>query len=105
MGGGGVRSALSDQRPELRPLQNLRHQGPEREYHLGSTGGWWRTQLRGDVTHDSVTRRTDTAAGYGHDTATLERFWGMPDRLALLFNLGGELSSLSLRLDLKRGIV
>jgi hypothetical protein len=68
---------------------------------MGSTGGWWRAQLRGDVKHDSVTRRTDTPAGYGHDTATLERFWGVPDRLALW----GELSSLSLRLDLKRGIV
>src|SRR4051794_14069145 len=43
-------TALPDQRPELRPLQNLRHQGPERQYHLGSTGRRWRTQLRGDVT-------------------------------------------------------
>src|ERR1700761_4930482 len=75
MGGGGVRSALPDQRPELRPLQNLRHQGPEREHHLGSTGGWWGAQLRGDVTHDSVTPRTDGSAGCGHDKATLERFW------------------------------
>src|SRR5580704_12363375 len=77
MGGGGVRSALPDQRPELRPLQNLRHQGSKREYHLGSAGRWWRAQLRGDVKHDSVTHRTDGPAAYGHDKATLERFWGM----------------------------
>src|ERR1700761_3628731 len=100
MGGRGVRSAFPDQRPELRPLQNLRHQGPEREYHLGSTGGWWRAELRGDVTHDSVTCRTDAPAGCGHDKATLERFWGVPDRL----ELRGELAPLSLRLDRKRGI-
>ena len=42
--------ALPDQRPELRPLQNLRREGPERQHYLGSTGGRRRTQLRGDVT-------------------------------------------------------
>src|SRR5215469_11539999 len=101
MGGGGLRPALPDQRPELRPLQNLRHQGSEREHHLGSSGGWWRAELRGDVTHDSVTHRTDGMAAYGHDKATLERFWGGAGST----RAGGELSSLSLRLDRKRGIV
>ena len=45
------RPALPDQRPELRPLQNLRHQGPERQHHLGSAGGRRRARIiRGDVT-------------------------------------------------------
>ena len=39
-----------DQCPELRPLQNLRHQGPERQHHLGSARRRRRAQLRGDVT-------------------------------------------------------
>ncbi len=38
------------QRPELRPLQNLRREGSERQHHLGSAGGRRRPQLRGDVT-------------------------------------------------------
>ena len=42
-------SALPDQRPELRPLQNLRREGPERQYHLGSAGGRRRTQLRDEA--------------------------------------------------------
>ena len=42
--------ALPDQRPELRPLQNLRREGPQRQHYLGSAGGRRRTQLRGDVT-------------------------------------------------------
>src|SRR6185437_11761833 len=106
MGGRGVRSALPDQRPELCPLQNLRHQGSEREHHLGPAGGWWRTELRGDVKHDSVTPCTDGPAAYGHDKATLERFWDVagPVRAASL-TAWGELSSLSLRLDRKHGIV
>ena len=39
------RAALPDQRPELRPLQNLRRQGSERQHHLGSAGGRRRAQL------------------------------------------------------------
>ena len=34
-----VRPAFPDQCPELRPLQNLRRQGSERQHHLGSAGG------------------------------------------------------------------
>src|SRR5258705_9877051 len=45
MGGGGWYAALRDQRAELRPLQNLRHQGSEPEYHLGPPRGRRRTQL------------------------------------------------------------
>ena len=33
------RAALRDQRAELRPLQDLRHQGPEPEHQLGAAGG------------------------------------------------------------------
>ena len=36
---------IRDQRAELRPLQNLRHQGPESKYQLGSTRGRRRTEL------------------------------------------------------------
>ena len=39
MGGGGRLAALRDQCAELRPLQNLRHQGPELKHHLGSARG------------------------------------------------------------------
>ena len=42
--GGGAR--YSDQRAELRPLQDLRHQGPEPEHHLGPPGGRRRAELR-----------------------------------------------------------
>ena len=45
MGGGGRFAALRDQRAELRPLQNLRHQGSEPEHHLGSARGRRRTEL------------------------------------------------------------
>ena len=38
-------SALRDQRAELRPLQNLRHQGPEPEHHLGAARGRRRAEL------------------------------------------------------------
>src|SRR5262249_53554068 len=40
MGGGGGLTPLRDQRAELRPLQNLRYQGPESEYYLGCARGW-----------------------------------------------------------------
>ena len=45
MGGGGRRAALRDQRAELRPLQDLRHQGPEPEHHLGAARGRRRAEL------------------------------------------------------------
>ena len=58
MGGGGGQSALRDQRAELRPLQNLRYQGPEPEHHLGSARGRRRTELSEYVMRS------------GHDAAT-----------------------------------
>ncbi len=45
MGGGGRPPALRDQCPELRPLQDLRHQGPESKHYMGAAGGWRRPQL------------------------------------------------------------
>ncbi len=42
---GAFRPALPDQRAELRPLQNLRHQGPEPEHHLGHARGRRRAEL------------------------------------------------------------
>ena len=41
----GGHAALRHQRAELRPLQNLRHQGPESEHHLGSARGRRRAEL------------------------------------------------------------
>src|SRR6516162_10652036 len=45
MGRGSRPAALCDQRPELRPLQNLRYQRPEPEHHLGSARRRRRAQL------------------------------------------------------------
>jgi len=42
-------SALRHQRAELRPLQNLRHQGPGAEHRLDDAGGRRRTKLPGHV--------------------------------------------------------
>src|SRR5690606_470661 len=33
------------QRRQLRALQDLRHQGPVRDHHLGHSGGWLRAEL------------------------------------------------------------
>ncbi len=41
----GGRAQIRHQRAELRPLQNLRHQGPESEHHLGSAGRRRRAEL------------------------------------------------------------
>src|SRR5262249_29996904 len=45
MARGGRQTALSDQRPELRALQDLRHQGSEPEHRLGRARGWRRPEL------------------------------------------------------------
>ena len=39
------RAAAPDQRAELRPLQDLRHQGPDPEHQLGRSRRRWRPQL------------------------------------------------------------
>src|SRR5688572_20152581 len=46
MGGRRGGRALPDQRPELRPLQNVRYQGPEPEHQLGYARGRRRAELR-----------------------------------------------------------
>ena len=43
------RSEIRHQRAELRPLQNLRHQGPGAEHHMGPPGGRRRAELSGHV--------------------------------------------------------
>ena len=50
-------AALPDQRPELRPLQNLRHQGPEPEHQLGHARGRRRAELRRICELDEVSTR------------------------------------------------
>src|ERR1700689_52216 len=50
MGRGCGPAPLRDQRAELRPLQNLRHQGPEPEYHLGPARRRRRAELSEYVT-------------------------------------------------------
>ena len=51
---GRQRAALRDQRAELRPLQNLRHQGPEREHHLGAAAGRRGAGLSEHVTTEAI---------------------------------------------------
>ncbi len=46
----GGRPPLPDQRGQLRPLQDLRHQGPQPEHHLGAAGRRRRAELSRDVT-------------------------------------------------------
>ncbi len=50
------RAAPPDQLPELRALQDLRHQGPEPEHRLGGPAGRRRTELRRDVGRPSTNR-------------------------------------------------
>ena len=45
MGRGSRQSALCDQRAELRPLQDVRHQGSEPKHHLGAARGRRRAEL------------------------------------------------------------
>src|SRR5262245_25727412 len=45
MARGGREAALPDQRPKLRPLQDLRYQGSKPEHRLGGAGGRWRAEL------------------------------------------------------------
>ncbi len=45
----GQHAASADQCPELRALQDLRHQGPDAEHHLGDAAGRRRADLRNDV--------------------------------------------------------
>src|SRR6516162_1492954 len=45
MGRGSREAALRDQCAELRPLQNLRHQGSRPEHQLGAARGWWWAEL------------------------------------------------------------
>ena len=56
MGRGGGQAALRDQRAELRPLQDLRHQRSEPEHHLGAARGWRRTELSKYVIRRRATR-------------------------------------------------
>src|SRR5262245_15813676 len=79
MGRGGFGPALPDQRAELRPLQNLRREGPECQYHVGSSGGRRRTQLRSHVNdhvvHDCVSTVTDRWSRYGHSAGVFRLGW------------------------------
>jgi electron-transferring-flavoprotein dehydrogenase len=44
---------LRDQRAELRALQDVRHQGPRPEHHLGDSGGWRGPELPEHVTPEA----------------------------------------------------
>ena len=63
---GGRRREIRDQRAELRPLQDLRHQGPESEHHLGAAGRRRRAELSEYV--------MSGAALCGHDAALIGAF-------------------------------
>ena len=78
---GGRPAALRDQRAELRPLQNLRHQGPEPQHHLGAAGGRRRAEI---LEHVSAVPRL------GHDTATPRvRMVGTAQRRGIPLLAGG----------------
>src|SRR5882757_850264 len=113
MGRGSLGPALPDQRPELRPLQNLRREGPQRQYYLGSSGRWRRAQLRGHVKVRFSKPRNARLREFGHvsrghDTATLRGFAGYragSEGLVPLAELSPRISAVSLRSSGKRGIV
>src|ERR1700728_4827172 len=67
MGRGGGQSALRHQRAELRPLQNLRHQGPQPEHHLGAARRRWRAELSEYVTSSLRAERSNPARPRGLD--------------------------------------
>ncbi len=52
--GGRLEPALRDQLPELRPLQDLRHQGSDPEHRLGHPAGRRRAELSEHVTADGL---------------------------------------------------
>ena len=64
----GESPRFRDQRAELRPLQDLRHQGPESEHHLGAAGRRRRAELS-----QHVNNPTHFNALVCHDTATSRR--------------------------------
>src|SRR5271166_1436279 len=63
---GGWGAPLRDQRAELRSLQNMRHQGPEPEHHLGSAGGRWRAELSEHVNCAVTMLPLSRPKGNGH---------------------------------------
>ena len=65
MGRGGGPSALCHQRAELRPLQDLRHQGSQPEHHLGSPGRRRRAELSEYVTACSGRRSAEALSPIG----------------------------------------
>ena len=62
----GGAAALRDQRAELRPLQNLRHQGPQPQHHLGAAGGRRRAEIFEYVMSGSARPATIPPHGDSH---------------------------------------
>ena len=54
--------AFSDQRAELRPLQNVRYQGSEPEHHVGLPRGWRGPELRRNVSRIAAVEGFFTAS-------------------------------------------
>jgi hypothetical protein len=54
--GEGAEATLPHQLPELRPLQDLRHQGPQPEHHLDHADGRRRAELSQHVTAVAITK-------------------------------------------------
>ena len=68
------RCQICDQCAELRPLQNLRHQGPESEHHLGAAGRRRRAELSEYVTRASrFPSRCCRIRGFNRKPARLPR--------------------------------
>ena len=74
--GGWQRSASPDQRSELHPLQDVRHQGPQPEHQLGGAAGRGGPGLQRHVdlvVSSPDTRRRAWPCSQQHMTATLDR--------------------------------
>ena len=96
-GGRDRRAAAADQRAELRPLQDLRHQGPGAEHRLGRARRRRRAELSEHVRRTAVrqaTVRHGLQIGDGNDAAiALAATAGCWRRLALLRRCAGAAGS------------
>ncbi len=85
----GGQAAVRDQRAELRPLQNLRYQGPQPQHHLGAAGGRRRAEifqyvrafsrLRSRCCHTAVCMVCRTAARHPVLAGGLQKGHSAPD--------------------------
>ena len=78
--GEGADATLPDQLPELRPLQDLRHQGPQPEHHLDHPDGRRRAELSQHVTPPSDHESLSNLQGPGRQVGPPCIAWRGPGR-------------------------